>query len=102
MTSVTGNTKFRDFKCMMEWRKRVKSEYMRLKQQKRFKRADEVKTLFTNNRQYIQEQVEKQQIQLSLSAAQPLRAAETFSQVPVTRKVGRPCWILHFFSYFII
>ena len=42
-TSVTGQSKFRDFPTMMEWRKRVKSEYMRLRQLKRFKKADEVK-----------------------------------------------------------
>lgn len=41
--SVMGDTLFRNFTDMMEWRKRVRSEYMRLKQHKRFKRADEVK-----------------------------------------------------------
>ena len=41
--SVLGDTQFRNFTDMMEWRKRVKSEYMRLKQHKRFKRADQVK-----------------------------------------------------------
>ena len=41
--SVLGDTQFRNFTDMMEWRKRVRSEYMRLKQHKRFKRADEVK-----------------------------------------------------------
>ena len=43
---VTGNTRFRDFKTMMEWRKRVKSEYMRLRHIKRHKRADQVKVNF--------------------------------------------------------
>ena len=41
--SVMGDTQFLNFTDMMEWRKRVRSEYMRLKQHKRFKRADEVK-----------------------------------------------------------
>uniref|UniRef100_A0A6Q2ZPV0 [histone H3]-lysine(27) N-trimethyltransferase n=1 Tax=Esox lucius TaxID=8010 RepID=A0A6Q2ZPV0_ESOLU len=37
------------------WRKRVKSEYMRLRQLKRFKKAEEVKALFMSNRQKIEE-----------------------------------------------
>ncbi|KAJ7992379.1 hypothetical protein DPEC_G00277910 [Dallia pectoralis] len=40
---------------LLEWRKRVKSEYMRLRQQKRFKKAEEVKALFVSNRQKIEE-----------------------------------------------
>ncbi|XP_062303078.1 histone-lysine N-methyltransferase EZH1 isoform X3 [Osmerus eperlanus] len=39
-----------------EWRKRVKSEYMRLRQLKRLKKAEEVKALFMSNRQKIEEQ----------------------------------------------
>ncbi|KAL7840829.1 hypothetical protein AOLI_G00261520 [Acnodon oligacanthus] len=35
------------------WRKRVKSVYMRLRQLKRFRRADEVKSMFNSNRQKI-------------------------------------------------
>uniref|UniRef100_A0A8C7PRA1 [histone H3]-lysine(27) N-trimethyltransferase n=1 Tax=Oncorhynchus mykiss TaxID=8022 RepID=A0A8C7PRA1_ONCMY len=40
---------------LLEWRKRVKSEYMRLRQLKRFKNAEEVKALFMSNRQKIEE-----------------------------------------------
>uniref|UniRef100_A0A4W5P7F6 [histone H3]-lysine(27) N-trimethyltransferase n=1 Tax=Hucho hucho TaxID=62062 RepID=A0A4W5P7F6_9TELE len=39
----------------INWRKRVKSEYMRLRQLKRFKNAEEVKALFMSNRQKIEE-----------------------------------------------
>lgn len=42
-SSLIANTSFRDFKDMMEWRKRVKSEYMKLKSQRKYKRVDEVK-----------------------------------------------------------
>ncbi|XP_048449846.1 histone-lysine N-methyltransferase EZH2-like isoform X2 [Rhincodon typus] len=42
----------------MEWRKRVKSEYMRLRQLKRFRRADEVKDMFICNRNKIRSRTE--------------------------------------------
>ena len=42
----TEDTKFRDFKHMVEWRKRVRSEYMRLKQLRRFRKADDVKVIW--------------------------------------------------------
>uniref|UniRef100_A0A4W5JQQ8 [histone H3]-lysine(27) N-trimethyltransferase n=1 Tax=Hucho hucho TaxID=62062 RepID=A0A4W5JQQ8_9TELE len=40
------------------WRRRVKSEYMRLRQLKRFRRADEVKSMFNSNRQRILERTD--------------------------------------------
>ncbi|MED6274454.1 Histone-lysine N-methyltransferase ezh2 [Characodon lateralis] len=39
---------------LLEWRKRVKSEYMRLRQLKRLKKVDKVKSLFMSNRQKIE------------------------------------------------
>ncbi|XP_041029220.1 histone-lysine N-methyltransferase EZH1 isoform X2 [Carcharodon carcharias] len=42
----------------MDWRKRVKSEYMRLRQLKRFRRADEVKEMFICNRNKIRNRTE--------------------------------------------
>ncbi|KAM7386987.1 hypothetical protein PAMA_009559 [Pampus argenteus] len=41
---------------LLEWRRRVKSEYMRLRQLKRLKKVEEVKTLFMSNRQKIERQ----------------------------------------------
>uniref|UniRef100_A0AAQ5Z3Q7 [histone H3]-lysine(27) N-trimethyltransferase n=1 Tax=Amphiprion ocellaris TaxID=80972 RepID=A0AAQ5Z3Q7_AMPOC len=43
-------------RSLLEWRRRVKSEYMRLRQLKRLKKAEEVKTLFMSNRQKIEQQ----------------------------------------------
>nr|XP_023691167.1 histone-lysine N-methyltransferase EZH1-like isoform X1 [Paramormyrops kingsleyae]XP_023691168.1 histone-lysine N-methyltransferase EZH1-like isoform X1 [Paramormyrops kingsleyae] len=43
----------RPVRSLMEWRKRVKSEYMRLQQLKRFRKAEEVKSLFMSNRKKI-------------------------------------------------
>ncbi|XP_029293402.1 histone-lysine N-methyltransferase EZH1 isoform X1 [Cottoperca gobio] len=42
-------------RSLLEWRRRVKSEYMRLRQLKRLKKVEEVKTLFMSNRQNIEE-----------------------------------------------
>ncbi|XP_055079882.1 histone-lysine N-methyltransferase EZH1 isoform X1 [Periophthalmus magnuspinnatus] len=43
-------------RSLVEWRRRVKSEYMRLRQLKRLKKAEQVKNLFMANRQKIEEQ----------------------------------------------
>uniref|UniRef100_A0A665VLY6 [histone H3]-lysine(27) N-trimethyltransferase n=1 Tax=Echeneis naucrates TaxID=173247 RepID=A0A665VLY6_ECHNA len=47
---------FAPSRSLLEWRRRVKSEYMRLRQLKRLKKAEEVKTLFMSNRQKIEQQ----------------------------------------------
>uniref|UniRef100_A0A8C9CW75 Histone-lysine N-methyltransferase EZH2 n=1 Tax=Panthera leo TaxID=9689 RepID=A0A8C9CW75_PANLE len=53
-----GQTGKKSEKGPVCWRKRVKSEYMRLRQLKRFRRADEVKSMFSSNRQKILERTE--------------------------------------------
>uniref|UniRef100_A0A8C0B5E0 Histone-lysine N-methyltransferase EZH2 n=1 Tax=Buteo japonicus TaxID=224669 RepID=A0A8C0B5E0_9AVES len=55
---IMGQTGKKSEKGPICWRKRVKSEYMRLRQLKRFRRADEVKSMFNSNRQKIMERTE--------------------------------------------
>uniref|UniRef100_A0A8C8R4Q0 Histone-lysine N-methyltransferase EZH2 n=1 Tax=Pelusios castaneus TaxID=367368 RepID=A0A8C8R4Q0_9SAUR len=55
---IMGQTGKKSEKGPICWRKRVKSEYMRLRQLKRFRRADEVKSMFSSNRQKILERTE--------------------------------------------
>ncbi|XP_056309879.1 histone-lysine N-methyltransferase EZH1 [Danio aesculapii] len=43
---------------LLEWKKRVKSEYMRLRQLKRFRKAEQVKALFQSNRHKIEVRTE--------------------------------------------
>uniref|UniRef100_A0AAY5E9C6 [histone H3]-lysine(27) N-trimethyltransferase n=1 Tax=Electrophorus electricus TaxID=8005 RepID=A0AAY5E9C6_ELEEL len=43
---------------LVQWRRRVKSEYMRLRQLKRFRKAEEVKALFLSNRRKIEGRTE--------------------------------------------
>ncbi|XP_023221891.1 histone-lysine N-methyltransferase EZH2-like [Centruroides sculpturatus] len=54
-TGKSEKTSSEVVKVSAEWKKRVKSEYMRLRQLKRFRRNDEVKAAFINNRRHITE-----------------------------------------------
>ncbi|KAL0992799.1 hypothetical protein UPYG_G00098590 [Umbra pygmaea] len=54
-TTTPGPASITPSHSLLEWRKRVKSEYMRLRQLKRFKKAEEVKALFMSNRQKIED-----------------------------------------------
>ncbi|XP_076000170.1 histone-lysine N-methyltransferase EZH1 [Genypterus blacodes] len=55
-TSRPQTASFAPSRSSLEWRRRVKSEYMRLRQLKRLKKAEEVKALFVSNRQKIEQQ----------------------------------------------
>lgn len=70
----------------VEWRKRVKSEYMRIRQLRRFRLADEIREAWTNNRSAINRALEAQVQWKDVQPIQPLRIPETFSHVPVTKK----------------
>uniref|UniRef100_A0A3P9C8N4 Histone-lysine N-methyltransferase EZH2 n=1 Tax=Maylandia zebra TaxID=106582 RepID=A0A3P9C8N4_9CICH len=68
------------------WKRRVKSEYMRLRQLKRFRRADEVKSMFNSNRQKIMERTDI--LNRSGNPANPaVHIMTSFSSLRGTREV---------------
>ncbi|XP_041103241.1 histone-lysine N-methyltransferase EZH2 isoform X2 [Polyodon spathula] len=68
------------------WRKRVKSEYMRLRQLKRFRRADEVKSMFNSNRQKIFERTDTLNQEWKLRRIQPVHIMTSVSSLRGTRE----------------
>uniref|UniRef100_A0A4W3HDV1 Histone-lysine N-methyltransferase EZH2 n=1 Tax=Callorhinchus milii TaxID=7868 RepID=A0A4W3HDV1_CALMI len=68
------------------WRKRVKSEYMRLRQLKRFRRADEVKSRFSANRQKIKEKTEILNQDWKQHRIQPVHIMTSVSTMRGTRE----------------
>uniref|UniRef100_A0A8B9JNM3 Histone-lysine N-methyltransferase EZH2 n=1 Tax=Astyanax mexicanus TaxID=7994 RepID=A0A8B9JNM3_ASTMX len=69
------------------WRKRVKSVYMRLRQLKRFRRADEVKSMFNSNRQKILERTDILNQEWKLRRIQPVHIMTPVSSLRGTREV---------------
>uniref|UniRef100_A0A673NLL6 Histone-lysine N-methyltransferase EZH2 n=2 Tax=Sinocyclocheilus rhinocerous TaxID=307959 RepID=A0A673NLL6_9TELE len=68
------------------WRRRVKSEYMRLRQLKRFRRADEVKSMFSSNRQKILERTDILNQEWKLRRIQPVHIMTPVSSLRGTRE----------------
>ncbi|XP_051894740.1 histone-lysine N-methyltransferase EZH1 isoform X2 [Pristis pectinata] len=73
----------------IDWRRRVKSEYMRLRQLRRFRRAGEVKELFTSNRNKIRSRTETLNEDWRKLRIQPVSG--TTSGMPST--VNRKCMV---------
>ncbi|XP_043082147.1 histone-lysine N-methyltransferase EZH2 isoform X2 [Puntigrus tetrazona] len=68
------------------WRRRVKSEYMRLRQLKRFRRADEVKSMFSSNRQKILERTDILNQEWKQRRIQPVHIMTPVSSLRGTRE----------------
>nr|XP_020666786.1 histone-lysine N-methyltransferase EZH2 isoform X8 [Pogona vitticeps] len=83
---IMGQTGKKSEKGPVCWRKRVKSEYMRLRQLKRFRRADEVKSMFNSNRQKIQERTEVLNQEWKQRRIQPVHIMTSVSSLRGTRE----------------
>ncbi|XP_066441473.1 histone-lysine N-methyltransferase EZH2 isoform X2 [Eleutherodactylus coqui] len=81
-----GQTGKKSEKGPVCWRKRVKSEYMRLRQLKRFRRADEVKGMFNSNRQKILERTEILNQEWKQRRIQPVHIMTSVSSLRGTRE----------------
>uniref|UniRef100_A0A669DMS8 Histone-lysine N-methyltransferase EZH2 n=1 Tax=Oreochromis niloticus TaxID=8128 RepID=A0A669DMS8_ORENI len=66
--------------------RRVKSEYMRLRQLKRFRRADEVKSMFNSNRQKIMERTDILNQEWKTRRIQPVHIMTSVSSLRGTRE----------------
>uniref|UniRef100_A0A3Q4BXU6 [histone H3]-lysine(27) N-trimethyltransferase n=1 Tax=Mola mola TaxID=94237 RepID=A0A3Q4BXU6_MOLML len=75
-TDIPQPSSFPPSRSLLEWRRRVKSEYMRLRQLKRLKKAEEVKTLFMTNRQKIEQQTNLQNAEWSRLRLQSMCTVE--------------------------
>uniref|UniRef100_UPI003590066C histone-lysine N-methyltransferase EZH2-like isoform X2 n=1 Tax=Myxine glutinosa TaxID=7769 RepID=UPI003590066C len=75
----------------VDWRKRVKSEYMRLRQLKRFRRADEVKSAFQANREQIRIHTEELDDSWRQRHVQPVPVMTVGVPTSVSRKCAVEC-----------
>uniref|UniRef100_A0AAQ4RXC1 Histone-lysine N-methyltransferase EZH2 n=1 Tax=Gasterosteus aculeatus aculeatus TaxID=481459 RepID=A0AAQ4RXC1_GASAC len=69
------------------WKRRVKSEYMRLRQLKRFRRADEVKSMFNTNRQKIVDRTDILNQEWKTRRIQPVHVMTSVGSLRGTREV---------------
>ena len=69
----------------IDWKKRVRQEYFRLRQQKKFERSDKIKTAFANNLKSISEKLNQLEAQSSNVTAQPISIDGSFDLNPMTK-----------------
>ncbi|XP_032807466.1 histone-lysine N-methyltransferase EZH2 isoform X1 [Petromyzon marinus] len=82
----------------VDWRKRVKSEYMRLRQLKRFRRADEVKSAFLANRHKIKDRTDVLNEEWKQRRVQPIQVMTPAMPASVSRKCAADCIVGGFSS----
>lgn len=70
----------------MDWKKIVRSEYMRLCTSKRHKHAEQVRNLFTQNRRMIEKKLSEQKTALKKPSCLNFYTPEILGSTPVNRK----------------
>ncbi|CAG2194977.1 EZH2 [Mytilus edulis] len=70
----------------IDWNKRVKSEFLRIHNLKRFKRADEVTAAFDANREILKKDLEEFNDWFKKGNVQPVLVPETVVDAPIKRK----------------
>ncbi|KAK3082707.1 hypothetical protein FSP39_003239 [Pinctada imbricata] len=75
-----------DGKSNIDWKKRVKQEFTRIRHLKKDKRNDEIKSAFAANRLQIDSDIDGLLSRTNVKPTCDLRAPETFPHVPITKK----------------
>ncbi|XP_062614028.1 histone-lysine N-methyltransferase EZH2-like isoform X1 [Saccostrea cucullata] len=73
-------------KYSIDWKRRVKSEFLRIKHLKKYKKTDELKAAFAANRATINEQLTDLKEFMESQPSYTLPPPETLSHIPITKK----------------